>query len=186
MSQRSEEWLPVAATVLRCIVQGYDLGLMGIHGLPHWGRVLENGRRLAQPAGADPLVVDLFALFHDARRTNENRDPGHGARGADLARQLRSSLPPLTDSQFELLCDACDHHTDGQVTSDPTIGMCWDADRLDLWRVGISPTEKLLSTEAARDADTLAWAQQRSADTLVPSFVTTVWMAVLDGKHPEQ
>jgi uncharacterized protein len=126
-------------------------------------------------------VVDLFALFHDARRTNENRDPGHGARGADLARQLRSSLPPLTDDQFELLCEACARHTDGHVDSDPTIGVCWDADRLDLWRVGISPMESLLSTVTARDAETFAWAQPLSSDAVVPSFVTTVWMDVLEG-----
>ncbi|HSW29094.1 MAG TPA: hypothetical protein VLH75_06290 [Longimicrobiales bacterium] len=36
--------------------------------------------------GADPLVADLFALFHDARRWNDGGDREHGARGAALAR----------------------------------------------------------------------------------------------------
>jgi uncharacterized protein len=170
-------WLPVSPDVLHAIVGGYELDPMGIHGLPHWGRVMENGRRLAEAAGADPLVVDLFALFHDARRRNEHRDPGHGARGAELARELRDSLPDLTPGQLDLLCEACAHHTDGRVHPDPTIGACWDADRLDLWRVGIPPFEDLLSTEAARDRGVRAWARRRSSDSVVPDFVME-WMGV--------
>ena len=40
-------------------------------------------------------------------------------------------------------------HTDGTISDDPTIGCCWDADRLDLPRVGMQPDPALLSTEAA-------------------------------------
>ena len=43
-------------------------------------------------------------------------------------------------------------HADGTVSSDPTVGACWDADRLDLPRVGITPRPELFSTEAARNA----------------------------------
>jgi hypothetical protein len=32
----------------------------------------------------------------------------------------------------------------------PTIGCCWDADRLDLSRVGIEPDTELMSTDAGR------------------------------------
>ncbi|MBB6018173.1 hypothetical protein HNQ04_003450 [Deinococcus radiopugnans ATCC 19172] len=32
---------------------------------------------------------------------------------------------------------ACKHHASGQTTDEPTLGACWDADRLDLPRVGI-------------------------------------------------
>jgi hypothetical protein len=35
------------------------------------------------------------------------------------------------------------------VSADGTIGTCWDADRLDLPRVGIWPSAALLSTDAA-------------------------------------
>jgi uncharacterized protein len=121
------EWLPVARTVFDQIVDDYVLSDMGIHGLPHWARVMENGRRLAAESGADSLVVDLFALFHDARRISDGRDPGHGTRGAELAKQLRSSLPRLTDNQFDLLYEACTHHTDRRTSPNPTIGVCWDA-----------------------------------------------------------
>jgi uncharacterized protein len=49
-----------------------------------------------------------------------------------------------------VLCEACTYHADGQVSDDPTIGVCWDADRLDLPRVGIGIDRKYLSTAAAR------------------------------------
>ncbi|TML82741.1 MAG: hypothetical protein E6G09_09645, partial [Actinobacteria bacterium] len=36
----------------------------------------------------------------------------------------------------------------GLTTTNPTIGCCWDADRLDLGRVGIEPDPELMSTIA--------------------------------------
>jgi len=41
-------------------------------------------------------------------------------------------------------------HDRGEVSDDPTIGACWDADRLTLARLGILPSVGLLSTEAGR------------------------------------
>jgi hypothetical protein len=74
-----------------------------------------------------------------------------GAVGAQLAAEMRrQGLLRLDDDQFGLLSEACVGHTDGLTTFDPTIGCCWDADRLDLPRVGITPTAEYLSTEAAR------------------------------------
>jgi uncharacterized protein len=56
----------------------------------------------------------------------------------------------LTEEQFTKLHFAVQQHNGGKPTTDPTIGVCFDADRLDLLRVGILPNPKLLSTEAAR------------------------------------
>ena len=36
------------------------------------------------------------------------------------------------------------------TTDDPTIGTCWDADRLDIGRVGIIPHERFMSTAAGK------------------------------------
>ena len=47
---------------------------------------------------------------------------------------------------MRLLDYAIRHHVDGDVSDDPTIGTCWDADRLDLGRVGIVPDEQYMST----------------------------------------
>ena len=63
---------------------------------------------------------------------------------------MRGRLFDLEDGSFDLLCKACADHADGYVSEDPTIGACWDADRLDLWRVGITPTPDLLSTNSGR------------------------------------
>jgi uncharacterized protein len=121
-----------------------------LHGLEHWKQVGHNGLALAaETDGADADVVLLFALFHDSMRLNDGHDPDHGRRGSALARELAGSLP-LEPDQLDLLAEACDGHTDGRVSHDPTIGACWDADRLDLPRVGIQPDPGLLSTVAAR------------------------------------
>ncbi len=138
--------------LLRTILEGYELPKEGIHGPRHWIRVSKVGLKLAKATtGADQEVVHMFALFHDARRVNEDCDHGHGLRGADLARSMRNThLTHLNDSQFDLLIYACEHHTDGETSTDPTIGCCWDADRLDLDRVGIEPEAAYLSTVAGK------------------------------------
>jgi uncharacterized protein len=121
-----------------------------LHGLAHWEQVGQNGLALAaETEGADAEVVLLFALFHDSMRLNDGYDPDHGRRGSGLAREL-ANLVPLERGRLDLLCAACDDHADGLVSGDPTIGACWDADRLDLPRVGIRLDPGLLSTGAAR------------------------------------
>ena len=51
---------------------------------------------------------------------------------------------------MEKLVFACQTHTDGETSNDPTVGVCFDADRLDLGRVGIEPDPELMSTPAGR------------------------------------
>ena len=127
--------------ILQEILRGYALPVHGYHGVVHWARVLENGVRVAAANGGDAEVVTLFALFHDARRVNDDVDHGHGTRGGELARSLRGTLVHLDDARFDLLYDACARHTDGHLTGDPTLLACWDADRLDLGRVDIEGNE---------------------------------------------
>lgn len=136
--------------VLEAVLARSTSHTSSLHGLAHWERVYENGFALASVTdGADPEVVGFFALFHDSMRVNDGRDPDHGRRGSALAREL-AGLLPLERWQLEQLTTACDGHTDGFVSDDPTVGACWDADRLDLPRVGIRPEARLLSTAAAR------------------------------------
>jgi len=126
-------------------------GPVSIHGPSHWRRVERNGLWLSEKTAADVTVVRLFAVFHDSRRQNDGCDPGHGARGAELAAELRGALFELSDEAFHLLRRACEGHTDELHSEDPTIGTCWDADRLDLGRVGITPSADYLSTAPARE-----------------------------------
>jgi len=159
--------------ILEVILAGYALPHDGYHGVLHWARVWENGSRVASANGGDVEVVRLFALFHDARRVNEHIDPAHGQRGGDLARTLRGSLVHLDDPRFDLLYEACRLHTDGHTEGDPTLLACWDADRLDLGRVGITPKPALLCTEAARTL--IPWAQQRAQRDHPEHHVLQLW-----------
>ena len=136
----------------------YALPWRGIHGVTHWARVRETGLRLAARTGADPAVVELFAVLHDARRRNEGDDPGHGGRGADLAGAFHGTLIHLSDAAFALLRTACADHTKGLIEADITIQTCWDADRLDLGRVGIVPDPARLCTAAAKESAMRDWA----------------------------
>ena len=158
--------------LVQAIAPGHHRQGDGIHGLTHWGRVLENGLRVADVSGADVAVVQLFAVFHDSRRINDRGDPGHGARGGKLARDMRAEWLDLTNEQMDLLEYACAHHTDGLTEADPTVQACWDADRLDLPRVRVTVKPHRLCTDAARAADTIAWAAQRARAGHIPDFVS--------------
>jgi uncharacterized protein len=161
------------AAILDAILSRYALPVRGDHGIVHWARVYENGLRLAEINGADREVVALFALFHDSRRINEYTDDGHGLRGGEFARSLRGSLVHLDGARFALLFEACRLHTEGHTIGDPTLLACWDADRLDLSRVGITPDPHRLCTAAAREI--LEWADARAVIGHEPSAVLASW-----------
>ncbi|MEZ6123856.1 MAG: hypothetical protein R3C49_11845 [Planctomycetaceae bacterium] len=161
--------------IVRRILEDYALTVRGDHGVTHWARVLENGLRICETEDANPDVVSLFAVFHDSCRQNECHDPGHGLRGARLAKQLRGELFELSDADFHLLYTACADHTDEQTHPDVTVQACFDADRLDLGRVGIAPESEWLSTAAARSPEMLKWADGRAGFRFVPEIVTVDW-----------
>lgn len=162
--------------IVREILRGYRLDPHGIHGVQHWARVLENGLRLARVNGADERVVTLFAIFHDSRRWNDLFDPPHGRRGAELATELRGKLFELPDAEFELLYRACEWHTEGREDPSVTVRTCWDADRLDLPRLGIVIDPNRLCTEEARDPQLIAWADRRGWRGHVSPFVAEDWL----------
>lgn len=132
-----------------------------LHGPRHWRAVARVGIELAaRVPGADLELVALFALLHDAQRWTDGHDPEHGARAAALARELHErGVLGLAPDRLGLLRHACTLHADGQTSADPTVGVCWDADRLNLWRVGITPARRLLSTAAARAPALLEWSR---------------------------
>jgi uncharacterized protein len=137
--------------LVQAVLASYQLPLDGVHGPAHWLRVLANGRALVElTPDADAEVVGLFALLHDSRRVNEHTDPQHGQRAADFVRQLASQgLLPIEGPRITVLAAACARHELGEVTDHPTIGCCWDADRLELARLRRRPRAELLSTKAA-------------------------------------
>jgi uncharacterized protein len=128
-----------------------------LHGQRHWRCVGRTAALLAREVpGADREVAFLFALLHDSQRLNDDDDPQHGPRAATLAQELDGRAFALGPDRLRLLVDACAGHTDGRTATDATIGLCWDADRLNLWRVGTRPDPRYLSTGPARGSDWIA------------------------------
>ncbi len=177
----------ITKELLVAIREHYKLSWYGIHGAGHWARVLENGVRIAAVTpGARASIVELFAVFHDAGRINDGYDPDHGARGAELARILRGSFFELPDQEFSLLCEACRLHAQGTVEADITVQSCWDADRLDLFRVNIRPDVHYLCTPAAKDPKLLSWCNRRAVRRTIPRFALDEWFpdpADSNGEH---
>ena len=161
--------------ILNAILEEYVLPWDGDHGIAHWARVLENGLRLAEETGADIEVVQLFAILHDSQRISEGGDPKHGPRAAAYALELHGVVFDLPDPAFMLLHRACAGHTHEWTHPDITIQTCWDADRLDLGRVGITPHPSRLCTAAARRPETIKWADGRASLGVVPAIVLTEW-----------
>ena len=128
-------------------------GLGETHGLSHWQRVERNGIILSTINGniredINIKVVRFFAYLHDKCRLNDWADLEHGVRSADMLSDIRDTiLKDFTDEEVAVLDKACRYHTTEQRTGIPTVDVCFDADRLDLGRVGIVPNPKLMATE---------------------------------------
>jgi uncharacterized protein len=144
--------------------RAYKMDHNGFHGFDHWMRVLHNGRLLADAENANLKVVELFCLLHDARRLNEDEDPLHGRRAANFAQTLRGVWFDVSGDEMDLLSEALTYHSDGYTVGDITVKVCWDADRLDLGRVGIRPAPERLCTDTAKSPFVLEEAYQRSLE----------------------
>lgn len=131
--------------VIALVSKDWKLG--ELHGMQHWQRVERNGQILAH-SGVNPFVVKLFAYFHDACRENNDSDIEHGSRAAKLVESLRGSLlKELTQQEIEQLKTACELHTTTLRTGDPTIDVCFDADKLDLIHTGRILIPSRMATE---------------------------------------
>lgn len=120
--------------------------MTGLHGADHAQRVAELGLLLAKATGADAAVVELFARLHDSQRQSDGDDPQHGERAARVIEAVRN----LSHGDAELLIYACRYHNAGLAARDITVQACWDADRLDLGRVGKRVDPHRLHTGSAR------------------------------------
>ncbi len=126
----------------------------GVHGIEHWDRVYANGQLLITRK-VNRLVVGLFAYLHDYCRMDDGTDLGHGPRAAEFIDTVRDTLlKDVCDEDLRLLKEACRLHTVVHKTGNATIDACFDADRLDLRRVGIVPDPAMLATKKGKE---LAW-----------------------------
>ena len=122
----------------------------------------EIGNYLAKQTKADIEVVNLFAYLHDAKRENEDDDLEHAKRAGIFVKELyNKKLFCVSKGQLDKLSFACEHHSNSNVKSDDiTVQTCWDADRLDLYRIGIIPDKLFLNTDFAKQDSVIEFWQQ--------------------------
>lgn len=138
--------------------------LHGFHGPDHWARVARNAVAVARSIGVDPIVPYVFSLVHDCQREDDGLDPDHGRRAAALIRKRPALFDFLAPAEVDALARACELHSDGYTEGpgSPEVQSCWDADRLDLARVGIFPDAAYLSTAYAQRDDVIAFASRQA------------------------
>lgn len=175
---RGMRWRPEPAVIdfeaLRDFVWASRIVDSELHGLAHWRQVESNGLLLAPVTGADATVVRLFALFHDCKRKDDGCDAGHGPRGAGFAKEcFEEGRIGITPEQFAQLHHACAFHTAELRSGDATIDTCYDADRLDLGRVGIAlDPERMATIPGARIA-------RKSRRAKVPAAEMREWLKTI-------
>ena len=136
------------------------------HGISHWARVWRNARELCEVEGLDPRVPCLFAFLHDSQRFDDGADSDHGHRARLWIDKLfTQNQLPISIAEFHLLSIAVDGHSHGRTEAHPIVQVCWDADRLDLGRVGIHPHPRYLCTRHAKTPGMLKSAWLRSIET---------------------
>ena len=173
--------IPDPDAFVRAVAAFATNGESHIHGKQHWQTVAAFGLTLAQETpGADPAITLLFGILHDCLRVDDGHDPEHGRRAGALAPALNGGLFTLDASRLDTLVTALSLHVDGLITDDPTVGVCWDADRLHLWRIAVTPDPVRLSTDAGRSR--IGWAR-------LEGFLWKEWRAVwaltgLDDRAP--
>lgn len=138
--------------LISIITSQFKLSMNSVHGLSHWLRVEALGQYLSATTEADATVVRYFAYLHDSCRISEGEDLEHGKRATGLIKELmEKGKISLTKEQGDVLKLACEvHNVTYTDPMDSTIATCLDADRLDLWRMGIEPSDKLLFTEVGK------------------------------------
>lgn len=139
----------VPKIVLKKIIEEFYLKDSFIHGAAHWSRVYHYGHILSELNDFDKENIAFFSIFHDSKRFNDDYDPEHGLRGAEFFKKL-SKIIDITNEQKEIIYEACKKHNYQQEADSLEVGLCFDADRLDLWRVGINPNDDYLHIKQSK------------------------------------
>lgn len=75
-----------------------------------------------------------------------------------FAERINARALGLAEQDLAMLVEACIGHSDGDTHANPTIATCWDADRLGLGRLGITPDPNRLCTRQATTLAFYCWA----------------------------
>lgn len=125
------------------------------HGIDHAGRTLDFALRIAKVEGGDDLVVGAAAILHDIGRENIFNDPGHGARGAEMAEKILRGIG--ADVDVEKVVDIIGRHDEPDEKEEGEVkprelAVLRDADRLELLRISPDYLDltRLVTDEALR------------------------------------
>lgn len=116
-----------------------------LHGELHWRAVAAAGIEIASSVSERSDIALAFGMIHDSQRERDDWDPDHGVRAANWLICSVTLASLIGTEERELLASACLYHDRGMTTQNPLIGTLWDADRINLWRVGLCPDESYFS-----------------------------------------
>lgn len=139
-----------------------------LHGVAHWARVCRFGEYLARRMLLPDRYaecVSVFAWTHDLARINDEGGREHAIDGACYLDTVAPiAFPSLLPEQHAIVRTAIHYHSHGCATDEAkyqgwfeglegdrgkildTVACCWDADRLDLLRLGFEPDPARMST----------------------------------------
>lgn len=142
--------------IFQTVTKEFQLELNGDHGISHWQRVYNNCLELGRFYNINSNVFELFALLHDSKREDEFEDKNHGKRAALFVKELvDKSVINLSKEDKNRLIFACSNHTKSnkraKLYHDMVVQICFDADRLDIGRVGTVPEQSYFCTQYAKD-----------------------------------
>lgn len=135
-------------------------GRSTLHGETHWKCVAMVGFQIGRAMGLvgemfDAEFLITFAQLHDICRLDDGEDLAHGARAAEMFTVLADSpgIPgfvPYSDRANDMVYALSNHTVGANLPPGVNInaGICWDADRCTLWRVGIEPERRYFSSGA--------------------------------------
>lgn len=136
--------------ILKKVIDQFYLKDSYIHGTPHWSRVFYYGTILSELNDFDKENIAFFSIFHDSKRLNDFEDPEHGIRAAEFFNTL-DKIIHVKPEQKEIIYEACKIHNYQKQADSNEVGLCLDADRLDLWRVGIIPNNDYLHMNQSKN-----------------------------------
>ena len=133
-----------------------------MHGEAHWRGVAWAGLRIQKlsPCIKRDAVI-AFAVLHDCRRETDDWDPEHGDRAARVAIRSRPLRRLIGAEGREIVAEACRLHERGLTRPGSlTIGACWDADRVNLVRLGFRLDPRYFTVLSSEDGTLGAVAEE--------------------------
>ena len=88
-------------------------------------------------------------------------------------------VPGLDGTRLELLAGAIRGHNGAGPAAEATRAVCLDADRLNLWRVGITPDPALLSLDHSRAQATILEGRRMQDEPVSWDLVRSVYALLL-------